>query len=114
MHNNAGVDLMARETKAKRLIFQCILDEKHHLVSYGVKNMGLFGSFVRGDQTSASDIDLLVEFLPDMHTFDNFMEVAFLLERVLGRKVELVTPEALSPYIGPYILREVERVPITV
>jgi predicted nucleotidyltransferase len=50
--------------------------------------------------------------MPEKHTFDNFMEVAFLLEELLGRKVEVVTPEALSPYIGPHILREVERVPI--
>lgn len=47
-----------------------------------------------------------------MHTFDNFMEVSFLLEDLLGRKVELVTPESLSPYIGPHILREVESVDI--
>lgn len=104
---------MTQEINAKQLIFNRILAEKKHLASYGVKNIGLFGSFVRGDQSPSSDIDLLVEFIPDMHTFDNFMEVAFLLEKVLGRKVELVTPEALSPYIGPHILREVECVPIT-
>ena len=43
-------------------------------------------------------------------SFFDFMEVAFLLEELLGRKVELVTTEALSPHIGPHILREVERV----
>lgn len=42
------------------------------------------------------------------------MEVAFLLEEILERKVELITAEALSPHIGPHILREVERVPIAV
>ena len=96
----------------KDLIFKRILDEKKQLAFYGVKNIGLFGSFVRGDQTPLSDIDILVEFTPEKHTFDNFMEVAFLLEEILGRKVELITPEALSPHIGPHILREVERVPI--
>ena len=96
----------------KDLIFKRILDEKKQLAFYGVKNIGLFGSFVRGDQTPLSDIDILVEFTPEKHTFDNFMEVAFLLEEILERKVELITPEALSPHIGPHILREVERVPI--
>jgi predicted nucleotidyltransferase len=96
----------------KDLIFKRILDEKKQLAFYGVKNIGLFGSFVRGDQTPSSDIDILVEFTPEKHTFDNFMEVAFLLEEILERKVELITPEALSPHIGPHILREVERVPI--
>jgi len=56
----------------------------------------------------------LVDFLPEHYTFDNFMELAFLLERELGCKVELVTRAALSPYIGPQILKEVENVPLTV
>jgi len=103
---------MAKKTNTKELIFQRILAKQEQLISYGVKNIGLFGSFVRGDQTPLSDIDILVEFIPEKHTFDNFMEVAFLLENLLGRKVELITPEALSPHIGPHILREVERVPI--
>jgi predicted nucleotidyltransferase len=103
---------MNEEINAKELIFKRILDGKKQLAFYGVKNIGLFGSFVRGDQTPLSDIDILVEFTPEKHAFDNFMEVAFLLEEILGRKVELITPEALSPHIGPDILREVERVPI--
>ena len=105
---------MEKKTNDKELIFRRILDEKKQLAFYGVKNIGLFGSFVRGEQTPLSDIDILVEFMPEKHTFDNFMEVAFLLEDLLGRKVELITPEALSPHIGPHILREVERVPIAV
>jgi predicted nucleotidyltransferase len=40
------------------------------------------------------------------------MDVSFLLEEALGRKVEIVTPEGLSPHIGPHILKEVERVPV--
>jgi predicted nucleotidyltransferase len=68
----------------------------------------LFG----GEQTPDSDMDILVEFTPEKHTFDNFMELAFFLEKVLERKVDLVTPEALGPHIGPHILKEVERVPI--
>ncbi|WAC07998.1 MAG: nucleotidyltransferase family protein [Thermodesulfobacteriota bacterium] len=103
---------MVKKTNTKELIFQRILENQKQLAFYGVKNIGLFGSFVRGDQTPLSDIDVLVEFMPEKHTFDNFMEVAFLLEELLGRKVELITLEALSPYIGPHILREVERVPI--
>ena len=103
---------MINKINTKELIFQRILEKQKQLAVYGVKNIGLFGSFVRGDQTPLSDIDILVEFMPEKHTFDNFMEVAFLLEELLGRKVELITPEALSPYIGPHILREVERVPI--
>jgi len=103
---------MAKIVKTKKAIIQRILEERERLAFFGVRSIGLFGSFVRGDQTPLSDVDILVEFMPEKHTFDNFMEVAFLLEEHLGRKVELVTTEALSPHIGPHILREVERVPI--
>ena len=103
---------MVKKVQTKEDIVQRILEERERLAYFGVRSIGLFGSFVRGDQTSLSDVDILVEFIPEKHTFDNFMEVAFLLEEQLGRKVELVTPEALSPHIGPHILREVERVPI--
>ena len=74
----------------------------------GVERFGLFGSFVRGDQTEQSDVDLIVEFRPGKKNFDSFMELSFLLEDILGRKVDLLTPESLSPHIGPKILAEVE------
>jgi predicted nucleotidyltransferase len=78
--------------------------------SLGVKRLGLFGSFVRGQQTSDSDVDILVEFESGQKTFDHFMQLSFLLEELLGRPVELVTPESLSPHIGPRVLAEVEHV----
>jgi predicted nucleotidyltransferase len=89
---------------------ETILDTLRHLPLhfFGVRRIGLFGSFAHGTQHSDSDIDLLVEFEPEKKTFDNFMNLAFCLEDELGRKVELVTPESLSPYIGPHILQEVE------
>ena len=82
------------------------------LAALGVVGTGLFGSFVAGKQTAASDVDLLVDFAPTQHSFDNFMELSFLLENLLGRTVELVTTAALSPHIGPHILKEVERVTV--
>lgn len=103
---------MVKKVKTKNAIVRRILKERERLAFLGVRSIGLFGSFVRGDETSLSDVDILVEFMPEKHTFDNFMEVAFLLEEILRRKVELVTPESLSPHIGPHVLREVERVPI--
>jgi len=98
------------DTKAE--IIRRLLNEREQLVAFGVAEIGLFGSFVRGEQTPSSDIDILVAFRPEQHTFDNFMDVSFLLEDVLGRKVDIVTPEGLSPHIGPHILKEVERVPV--
>lgn len=92
----------------KSELFKILLSHEARLRQYGVKRCGVFGSFAQGKQTDQSDIDILVEFEQGQKSFDNFMRLAFFLEEALGRKVELVTPESLSPYIGPHILREVE------
>lgn len=102
----------SNKVKTKEDILEIVLRERKRLAELGVVSIGLFGSFVRGDQNPESDIDLLVEFIPQKHTFDNFMDLSFLLEDLLGHKVEIITPQALSPYIGPHILKEVERVAI--
>jgi uncharacterized protein len=52
---------------------------------------------VRRQQTPESDIDLLVDFEKGQKTYDNFIELSFLLEELLGRPVELLTQESLSP-----------------
>jgi predicted nucleotidyltransferase len=51
-------------------------------------------------------VDVLVKFDPTLKNLDRFMALADLLEEILERRVELVTREALSPYIGPHILAE--------
>ncbi len=72
---------------------------------FHVKRIGLFGSFARGDEKETSDVDIMVEF--EKPTFNNFMNLAFFLEDLFGRRVELVTPDSLSPYIASYVAREV-------
>jgi hypothetical protein len=76
----------------------------------GVARLALFGSVLRGEASADSDVDILVEFVPGAKSFDRFMELADLLEEQLGRPVELVTTEALSPIIGPRILAEAKDV----
>ena len=101
---------MIEPVGSKEEAVQRLRAARREVVALGVTSIGLFGSFVTGRQTSGSDVDILVDFSPSRHRFDSFMELSFLLEDLLGRRVELVTPEALSPHIGPHILREVERV----
>jgi predicted nucleotidyltransferase len=85
--------------------------EQVQILRYGVERLGVFGSFARDAKiNSESDIDFFVEFKPGKKTFDNFMDLAYKLEELTGRKVELVTAQSLSKYIGPYILKEVEYV----
>ena len=99
---------MAVQTKEQLL--SLLQEHHHHIHAFGVHRLGLFGSFVREQQGRESDVDMLVEFAPGRKTFDAFMQLAFFLESLFGRRVELVTPESLSPYIGPHILREMEYV----
>jgi len=75
-----------------------------------LNGFALFGSVLRGDARPDSDVDLLVQFSPGAKTFDRFLSLSELLEVRLGRRVELVTTEALSPFIGPRILAEAQDV----
>jgi uncharacterized protein len=86
-------------------IINLLKDHNDILRKYEVKRIGLFGSYARGDQNRNSDIDFLVEF--EKPVFENFMDLAFYLEELFGRKVELITSGNLSPYIQPYVEKEV-------
>lgn len=99
--------------QTKKDIISTIQANQEKIKAFGVKKLGLFGSFVREQQRSDSDIDLLVEFFPEHKSFDNFIHLSFFLEELLQQPVELVTTESLSPYLGPYIINEVEDVPLT-
>lgn len=89
-------------------VFALLASHQDELKRFGVRRWGLFGSFASGEPSERSDIDILVEFETGKKSFDNFMHLAAFLEQQIGRRVELVTPESLSPHIGPHILREVE------
>ena len=73
---------------------------------YGVKEIGLFGSLVRGEMKKDSDVDILVEFERPIGLF-KFLELEEYLGNLIGRKVDLVSKKALKPHIGRYILKEV-------
>ena len=103
---------MNNKPLTKKIIYAELQKNKAVLEQYGVKQIGLFGSFVRNEGTEESDIDFLVDFEKEKKTFDNFMDLAFFLEDLFQRKVEVVTPQGLSPYIGPRILKTVENVPL--
>ena len=107
LHQPTVMD-MSTGVQTKREVFKTISDHSARLKDLDVKKVGIFGSFVRGEQTPESDIDLLVQFDHDKKNFDNFIHLSELLEDLLQRRVEIITTEALSPYIGPHILSEVE------
>jgi predicted nucleotidyltransferase len=95
----------------KHFLLQQLTANSNEIKSFAVKQLGLFGSFAKDTAVHAlSDVDLLVEFEQGKKTYDNFMELSFYLEELLGRKVELVTKQYLSKYIGPHILKQVQNV----
>lgn len=81
---------------------------RSELTTFGISAVGLFGSYVRNEQSEKSDIDLLVDFEPDQENFDNYMAIYDIFEKIFkNEKIEIVTKNGLSPYIGPKILNEV-------
>ena len=76
---------------------------------YQVKSLGIFGSYVRGEATENSDLDLLVEFEYNL-TFDNYMNLKFFLEDLFNKKIDLVIKEDLKPQISQFILEETVNV----
>ncbi len=75
---------------------------------FGVKRIGLFGSYIRKEQKPTSDIDILVEFEKGKVTFDNYMDLKFFLEDLFECKVDLVMKEAIKPDLKPYIIGSVK------
>ncbi len=90
-----------------REIIDVLRDHEDILRKYTVKKIGLFGSFVRGEQREDSDIDFLVEF--EEPTFDNFMDLVFYLEALFGRKVEILTPEGVKSIRIKEVAKNIER-----
>jgi predicted nucleotidyltransferase len=97
---------MAVTTKDE--VFALLRRSGSQLRRFGVRRLSVFGSFARGEPNDESDVDLLVEFEPDQKSFDNLLGFADFLEELFGRKVDIVTPESLSPHFGHHILSEAE------
>ncbi len=91
----------AETIKRKLATYKPILTKK-----YKVKEIGIFGSYVRGEQKLKSDLDLLVDFTGSISLLD-FIHLENELSVLLGIKVDLVMKSALKPRIGKHILEEV-------
>ena len=83
------------------------ISKKIEMKEFGVKKIGLFGSYAKGKQKKSSDIDILITF--DNINFDNYMKVMFLLKKLLKKKIELVMEKNLVPELN-YVKNETEDV----
>jgi len=89
-------------------IFQIIREHKDQINQFGVKKIGLFGSYVTGKNTFDSDVDVLVEFEKGKKSFDNYMDLKFFLEQLFQRDVDLVIKDSVKKTLKSQILGSVE------
>ena len=84
-------------------------EERDNIRRFGVRSLGLFGSVARAENTSASDLDMLVEF--DHKSFDAYMDLKAFLENLFDCPVDLVLANALKPRLREPILNETVHAP---
>ena len=98
-----------KEFKELEEILRILKEHKDKLFNkYKVNEIGLFGSYGRGEDREKSDVDILVEFEPDAKiSLLDFIEIEIYLSELLGKRVDLVEKSGLKPRIGKHILQEV-------
>lgn len=90
------------------MIMSLIQENMQKIEGYGVRKIGLFGSYLMEANHSKSDVDILVEFGVGRKTFDNYMELKFFLEELFMRPVDLVISEAVKSDLRPSIFGSVK------
>ncbi len=94
-------------------ILSKLRENKETLSSLGVERIGLFGSYIREEQKESSDLDIIVSFKIGEEKYKNLFKLHELLEELFNLKIEIITMGSLSPYIGPYILKEAKFIETT-
>ena len=106
---------MKRETLTREAIIKKLKEHEEILKKYGVKRIGLFGSYIRGEQKKDSDIDLVIEFDREKFgkdfkgLFDVFMEVSSYIEKLFNRRVDILTPDSIRTIRIKEVAEEIER-----
>lgn len=97
------------ETKnlTSKEIIKILKEHRAILKKYDVKKIGLFGSYVKGEQKEDSDMDFIVEF--EKPSFDNFMNLIFYLENLFGKKVDILTPDGVRSIRVKKVAEDIER-----
>jgi len=98
--------------KDTKLIQSLIQSHSDKLRSFGVTRIGIFGSVSQGKATASSDVDVLLDFNTGKKTYRNFIGTANFLEEILNNPVDAITSGSVSPYIKPYIEKDIQYVQI--
>ena len=92
-------------------VLQSLRSRLEELNRYGVERIGVFGSYATGTMREDSDLDVLVRFRESARTFDNYMDLKELLEKLLGCPVDLVIADTVKPRLRAAIEREMVHAP---
>jgi len=93
----------------KNEILRVLRENKEKLKEFGVKRIGIFGSFIRGEVTEKSDIDVVVEFERGKATFKNVCGLVDFLEKLFGREIDLLTPDGIESIRIKHVKEEIKR-----
>jgi uncharacterized protein len=102
---------MTTAVQNKQQAFERIAAHQSALRQFGAARLGLFGSFVRGEQTDESDIDFVVEFEEGKKKLRSFLAIAEYIEELMGRKTDVLTWEGMADFVRKHVANEVEYVP---
>ncbi|TRX59834.1 nucleotidyltransferase family protein [Carboxylicivirga sp. M1479] len=94
----------------KDTIIHTLTTNSQMIKSYGVDKIGIFGSYARNQQTEQSDIDIVVKFEDGKKSYKAFIKLAYYLEEILNKKVDLVTYKSLSDNFIAHIEKEIRYV----
>lgn len=102
------IEMLNMRTKKFKTIYNSIASCKSELkTTFGVRSIGIFGSYATGRFTRKSDLDILVEFEKEHKSFDNYMDLKFYLEKLAQINVDLILKNVLKPRLKKHILLEV-------
>lgn len=104
---------MITAVQNKQQAFERIQSHQSALKQFGAARLGLFGSYVRGEQTDESDVDIVVEFEPGKKKLRSFLEIADYLEILMGRKTDVLTWEGMADFVRKHVANEIEYIPFT-
>lgn len=114
-YRNFRISAMEPKVLTKDEVIEGLRKHGDTLKKYGVKRVGLFGSFVRGEQKRKSDIDLVVEFDTAYFgkdfkgLFDAYMGLSSFLENLFGRKVDILTPVSIETIRIKEVAEEIKK-----
>ena len=93
----------------KEKVLRLLIDHRSEIQEFQIEKLSIFGSVARDQETLNSDVDILIKFKGPA-SYDLYMDLKFYLESLLGRKVDLVTEDAVRPELRRFVEEDLIRI----